>query len=136
MNNPTIENLRQGQTVYIVRALGKESFISKYLVMSKPYFYVKSEILKNTLWIELAYCELSYNYNIKGLRSSHSLGDMGVDKKHIHNKHRTFFSRRKAEKYLKWALKNSKKVEMYEFFSYYSYDTTTNNNDKYQSIQE
>ena len=47
-----LKQLKQGKTVYYVNALGENSFISKYLLMSRPYMNKNvNSLFINAIWM-------------------------------------------------------------------------------------
>jgi len=90
-----IKNLRQGQTVYTVSALGKQSFLQKIVIMDKPF-------LKSSWYCGIT-CKVFFDpiyLNNNFYTTESSLQDMNVIP-NTYNDHRLFTSRRKAESYLK-----------------------------------
>lgn len=102
-------NLRQGQTVYLVLALGKHSFIQKYMVMDRaktiittyPYRDDYKGRYDHIIW-KTSPRSLK---NVKG--STFSLLDCNAIKSNSYNNHRLFTSKRKAESYLKLLLQGT-----------------------------
>ena len=97
------KSLRQGQTIYKVYALGKNSYIQKSLVWSrvkkigtKTKFLGIDVISYNTFKNWLGETQVSEYKTTASLSDMNALmGDNG------YNYHRVFFSKRKAQKYLK-----------------------------------
>ena len=89
------KNLRQGQTIYRVYALGKSSHIVSAMVMSRPY---KSRLGH---WM----IDVKGSHVFDGC-SFESLGDMNALQGLNHyNNHRTFTSKRRALRYLDRCIK-------------------------------
>ncbi len=90
-----IKNLRQGQTVYTVHAVGKVSFLQKHIITGKPY-------IQDGWFKGIDYKRFTFEPEfLRGYHNSHvSLEDMNVIP-NSYNEHRLFTSRRKAESYLK-----------------------------------
>ena len=102
--NPTTQSLRSGQTVYCVNALGERSHIHRVLLTSKAltdksgYMYVKYtktyppskfKILSSRkVWMKVD--------NNFGLKDCNLIPNS-------YNNHRLFYSRKKAEAYVKRA---------------------------------
>ena len=96
------KSLRQGQTIYKVYALGDQSYMVKSVVCSRAKKmgitqYMGIDVItyyKETDWLGFT---KEWKYN-----SSESLGDMNaLSGNNGYNNHRIFFSKKKAEKYLK-----------------------------------
>lgn len=101
-DDPNVANIEVGQTLYWVHHLGMDSFINKYEVLGKPRQWFGAdgkEMVTNALWIDALHVHKD-GYKDK---DTISLCDMGIDFNRRHNKHRTFFSKEKAEMYLRWA---------------------------------
>lgn len=102
------KSLRQGQTIYKVYALGKDSYIQQYLVCSrvkkigtKTKFLGIDVISYNTFKNWLGETQVSEYKTTASLSDMNALmGDNG------YNYHKVFFSKRKAQKYLKTCIKN------------------------------
>lgn len=97
------KSLRQGQTIYNVYALGKDSYIKKYLVCSRvkkigseTKFLGIDVISYHTFQNWLGKPQVSEGKTTEHLSDMNAL--MGVNG---YNYHRIFFSKRKAQKYLK-----------------------------------
>lgn len=96
------KSLRQGQTIYKVYALGEQSYIVKSLVCSRA----KKIGITQYMGIDvITYHEHIDYFGVKEVweqKSSESLGDMNaLFGDNGYNHHRVFFSKKKAEKYLK-----------------------------------
>lgn len=96
------KSLRQGQTIYKVYALGDQSYMVKSVVCSRAKKmgitqYMGIDVItyyKETDWLGFT---KEWKYN-----SSESLGDMNaLSGNNGYNNHRIFFSKKKAQKYLK-----------------------------------
>lgn len=103
-SNPAVENLRQGQTIHFVYGLGKGSFITTHLVMSKPYHHKFSTVSFPKK--ELAIITRKFHGDGFVYEDVMFLSDANVVP-NTYNKHRLFFSRKKAETYLEWCKNNT-----------------------------
>lgn len=97
------KSLRQGQTIYKVYALGKNSYIQQYLVCSR----VKKLGTKTKfLGIDVISYHTFKNWfgetQVSEYKTTATLSDMNaLMGDNGYNYHRVFFSNRKAQKYLK-----------------------------------
>ena len=89
-----INKLKSGVTVYIVHALNKSSCVDKHRLTSKPY----KNGVTDSLFV-----------NVSDLYGAFSLQDVGVIPNEYNN-HKLFFSRRRAESYLKLCLNGTVKT--------------------------
>ena len=106
------KNLRQGQTIYRVYALGKSSQIVSAMVMSRPY---KSRLGH---WM----IDVKGSHVFDGC-SFESLGDMNALQGLNHyNNHRTFTSKRRALRYLDRCIKYNIGLPYGDFDMYDVYD--------------
>lgn len=96
-------NLRQGQTVYYVSALGIHSSLEKFTVVNKAQ--VRTSIYENSN-VESDYHFLEVKRPNTDYTTTFSLLDCNVIKKNRYNNHRLFTSKKKAESYLKLCLQD------------------------------
>lgn len=101
MKKMNVKNIKAGKTVYYVHALGENSFAIKYLVTGRPMTYrfkhVKS--LSESLFVPTRY--VFQDGTIAKIETSLSLIDANVQQQNDYNKHRLFFSRKAADRYVK-----------------------------------
>lgn len=101
-------NLRQGQTVYFVLALGNHSYIQKCMVMDRAKTitttYAHSDHKRS--YDHITWKMISRKWkNVE--ESTFSLLDCNAIKLNGYNNHRLFTSKRKAESYLKLLLQGT-----------------------------
>ena len=100
MKKMCVKNIKAGKTVYYVHALGENSFTIKYLVTGRPKTYrfehVKS--LSDSLFVPSRY--VFRDGTIAKIESTFSLMDANVQQQNDYNKHRLFFSRKAANRYV------------------------------------
>lgn len=96
MEKPSFNsNLKAGEIVYKVYALGQQSFIEKKLLSSDPYFDPKTTHYCSGWWIMC--CTVYEDWTTDP--DSHSLDDCNVILNN-YNKHQLFFNLEEAERYL------------------------------------
>lgn len=105
-----MKELRPGKIVYYVHALGQNSGITKYQLVSKPYG--KDLGLSEGLspFID-AHMYSQYDKKIRNHVSCFSLGDCNVIPNH-YNEHRLFLTPQAAQRYLEWAKVNTNAPEV------------------------
>lgn len=92
----TVSSLRHGQTIHVVHALGeKASFAAAYYVLGRPYM---RENIGLGLRVERVKCTFRYR-SPKPIQIF--LDDCGITNDRHDSGHRTFYSRKKAESFLK-----------------------------------
>lgn len=99
-----MKELRPGKVVYYVHALGEQSWITKYKIMSKPY-EANLGLSKPSPFVHALY--FFKDKNEFGTHDSHfSLDDCNVVPNH-YNQHRLFLTPQAAQRYLEWAKVNT-----------------------------
>lgn len=107
------KSLRQGQTLYLVRALGKYSYITKMIVQSRATI------------VNSKYSYIIVTYSLDdGFTDRLYLGDANaLNGTNNYNNHRVFFSNKKALNYLKLCIELELDVKYDKFLydnNYYS----------------
>lgn len=110
MGRQMMKELRPGKIVYYVHALGKNSDITQYKLISKPYG--KDLGLSEGLspFID-AHMFSSYKQKYNEHVSCFSLGDCNVVPNH-YNQHRLFLTPQAAQRYMEWAKVNTDAPEV------------------------
>ena len=91
--NPTIQSLRQGQTVFRVFALGGKSYIEEFKIADRPY----RDKSINSLFVPAINQYGETEFSVK---------DCNLEPQD-YNRHRLFYKRGKAEKYLQYCINNN-----------------------------
>ncbi|ADQ52782.1 hypothetical protein AsFcp4_221 [Aeromonas phage AsFcp_4] len=95
MKKMKAKNIKAGQTVYYAHALGEHSFVTKYIVRSRPY------VSPRTGYIFVRAGFVFSDGTIGKFDSDFSLGDCNVGEINNYNYHRLFFKKKAADRYVK-----------------------------------
>lgn len=90
-----VNSLRQGQTVYSVHALGRQSYVTKYMLLSRPYYTSSGALFIKSRWMLEGDTILGKEF----FDDDFSLQDCNVIANR-YNDHRLFTSRKSADTYL------------------------------------
>lgn len=97
------KSLRQGQTIYMVYALGGGSFMQTLVVCSRATQYkITKDFTPYGIMTKSAYNGKYYNPSMQSLSDMNGL--LGLNG---YNDHRVFFSKGKAQKYLQQCLRDT-----------------------------
>jgi hypothetical protein len=117
--NPTIESLRAGQTVYLVHALGKASFVNKSTITGKPTCKRNGRKFHHPFFSISYFSDISYLSENFKIENDLSTKDCNLIP-NSYNHHRLFYSRKKAQRYLNRCL--TENIDLVHKIPYTSFD--------------
>lgn len=107
-----LKNLKQGRTIYLVTAIGKDSMVEKAMIKSKDIDPV-DECIDTTMFIDISTGDPVGDF--------FSPGDYNIGVRNGYNNHKAFFSLRKAKSYLNIAVQEVIPELAYEWTPDYNY---------------
>lgn len=116
------KSLRQGQTIYLVYALGESSFVQTLVVCSRAKRYkIADDITSYGIVTKYAHKGKYFKPSMQSLSDMNGLAGLNG-----YNDHRVFFSKKKAQKYHQQCLRYTSYEpfpDCYDYGSdYYDYD--------------